>query len=763
LRRLAAAALLAALTAFGSSGPAAAAVPISTAKVVIIVGATEGTTSTYRSYADQAYAEAIKYTSKVTKVYSPNATWTKVKAAVAGANIVLYYGHGNGWPSPYTYDPNYTTKDGMGLNDPTNPTDNVHKYYGEPSMATLGLAPNAIVLLGNLCYASGNSEPGGAAPTVTVARQRIDNYAAGFLKGGARAVIADGHGGLVSYIRGLFTTSQTIVDLWRSVPNYHGHESSFASTRSPGYTAYSDPDTTSGGYYRSLVTKPTITTTAVTQAVGDTGADPASLVVPGRAEVSSTDAPLLPAATLDAFRAAAALELPQGTRLKVLAVGLAASADNPALLQVEGLDDPTIAGFVAADRLVARDSRAPMLVGIDNGIGRFSPNGDGTADTQTIGALFSETVAWTFQVKNAGGTVLDEQTGTGKDLSPTWDGLAGGHAVPDGTYTWTLRGTDAWENGVATGSGTVVVDTVGPSIASMVPDASTVNQLSPNGDAVADTIATTVTPSEAGTLSVRVADVAHTTVRTFSMSAAGGATMVTWDGKGNGGAALADGEYVITFLPRDAVGNAGTARTRTVRVVTLLGFVTSSAKLIYPQDRDRFAKSATLSYKLARPATVTWTLRNAAGAIVLTHADGPQTAGSHTWAFDGRRPDGSMLPLGRYTSYVAATDGTFVYAQAAKVELNAFSIVTSTGTPRRGSRLTITATSAEPLTGSPRLYVTQPGKSTYVLTMSRVSAGVYRVRFTVKTGGAAGALKLKVWGRDADGRSQATLRSLTLR
>ena len=25
-------------------------------------------------------------------------------------------GHGNGWPSPYTYDPNYTTKDGFGLN-----------------------------------------------------------------------------------------------------------------------------------------------------------------------------------------------------------------------------------------------------------------------------------------------------------------------------------------------------------------------------------------------------------------------------------------------------------------------------------------------------------------------------------------------------------------------------------------------------------------------------------------------------------------------
>ena len=64
--------------------------------VVIIVGATEGTTSTYRSYADSEYAEAIKYTPNVVKVYSPDATWEAVQAAVDGASIVIYHGHGNG-------------------------------------------------------------------------------------------------------------------------------------------------------------------------------------------------------------------------------------------------------------------------------------------------------------------------------------------------------------------------------------------------------------------------------------------------------------------------------------------------------------------------------------------------------------------------------------------------------------------------------------------------------------------------------------------
>ena len=170
-----------------------------------------------------AYAEARKYTTNVVKVYSPNATWSKVKAATAGASVVIYMGHGNGWPSPYTYDPLYTTKDGFGLNATAGAGDYNNKYYGEPYVSQLDLADDAIVLLHHLCYAAGNSEPGGAAPSVSVARQRLDNYAAGFLKAGASAVIADGHRGPVDYLRALFTTHQTIEHLWRTQPNAEGN------------------------------------------------------------------------------------------------------------------------------------------------------------------------------------------------------------------------------------------------------------------------------------------------------------------------------------------------------------------------------------------------------------------------------------------------------------------------------------------------------------------------------------------------------------
>src|SRR4029079_11723395 len=159
LRKIVLAAVIVASTLLGMVVPsvAAADVPGSDAKVVIIVGAD---TPQYLDDADQLYAEAIKHTANVIRVYSPNATWSAVKAATTGANIVIYMGHGNGWPSPYTYDSKYTTKDGFGLNATAGNGDNNVKYYGEPYVDDLALAPNAIILLHHLCYASGNSEPG---------------------------------------------------------------------------------------------------------------------------------------------------------------------------------------------------------------------------------------------------------------------------------------------------------------------------------------------------------------------------------------------------------------------------------------------------------------------------------------------------------------------------------------------------------------------------------------------------------------------------
>ncbi|MES1239730.1 MAG: hypothetical protein ABUL57_02585, partial [Chloroflexota bacterium] len=141
------AAALAALVALAPvlALPAAVVAAYPQAKVVIVVGAVEGTTSSFRADADTIYNEVIKYTSNVTKIYSPNATWAKVKAAAQGANIFIYLGHGNGYPSPYGAFSKYT-KDGLGLN--ATDGSSLHKYYGEYYVDQyLNFAPNAVVIL----------------------------------------------------------------------------------------------------------------------------------------------------------------------------------------------------------------------------------------------------------------------------------------------------------------------------------------------------------------------------------------------------------------------------------------------------------------------------------------------------------------------------------------------------------------------------------------------------------------------------------------
>src|SRR3970040_1471867 len=59
-------------------------------KVVLVVGAVESTTASYRSKGDQIYAEAIKYTPNVVRIYSPTATWATVKAGAPGASVFIY-------------------------------------------------------------------------------------------------------------------------------------------------------------------------------------------------------------------------------------------------------------------------------------------------------------------------------------------------------------------------------------------------------------------------------------------------------------------------------------------------------------------------------------------------------------------------------------------------------------------------------------------------------------------------------------------------
>ena len=213
-------------------------------------------TDRYRAEAKSAAALARKYTPDVVELYSPDATWPAATAALKNASLVIYMGHGNGWPSRYRDQLYPITQDGFGLNPVAGGGDDSHQYFGEASVGReVKLAKNAVVLLNHLCYASGNSEPGLPEGTLDQAKQRVDNYAAGFIRAGASAVVAEAWASPNYMVRAVLGGSQSVEAAWRDAPSALGNQLAFKSVRSSGFTAEMQTETASSGFGRSLVVK----------------------------------------------------------------------------------------------------------------------------------------------------------------------------------------------------------------------------------------------------------------------------------------------------------------------------------------------------------------------------------------------------------------------------------------------------------------------------------------------------------------------------
>ena len=225
-----------------------------TRKVVIVVGPVGSATANYKDNARQLASLARSYGASVREIYSPYATWARVRDAAVGANVLIYLGHGNGWPSPH-YPYSTSSKNGMGLNSSYGNGNSNTKYYGQDYMLKLDLASHSVVMLNRLCYASGNNEWGAGNPTRSTAIKRVDNYGYPFIRAGAQAVFASGITNIGYVLKGLFhaTGSMTMSSLFWSDPNETmSYRFSFTSSKISGVTARMDPYAPSR-YYRSVI------------------------------------------------------------------------------------------------------------------------------------------------------------------------------------------------------------------------------------------------------------------------------------------------------------------------------------------------------------------------------------------------------------------------------------------------------------------------------------------------------------------------------
>jgi hypothetical protein len=217
----------------------------------------------------------------------------------------------------------------------------------------------------------------------------------------------------------------------------------------------------------------------------------------------------------------------------------------------------------------------------------------------------------------------------------------------------------------------------------------------------------------------------------------------------------------LRLLPRDLAGNAGAPLVASLDVYTAFRGGTVASRLFYPQDGDRYARTTTVSFTLAAAAAVQLEVLDASGRVVRT-VRSSRAAGAVAISWDGRTDSAAFAPQGAYVLRITASAGGLTETKAFGVVAQAFRIVASRTTALRGTRLTVTVTSAEPLSTVPRLTIRQPGIAAYAYTMTRVSSSTYRVSFTVRSS-AVGTMSLTASARDAAGRSQASRVTLPLR
>jgi hypothetical protein len=492
-------------------------------RAVIVVGPVGSSTDEYIAYA-RAIGDSLAQSPDihVKLILPPHATWDVVVDAANGADFFAYVGHGNGWPSPMP-PAQEDGKDGLGLNPTDGDTNNYHvKYYGAnflrggtlcstgvPNPATkeectagggtwknygpgIRLAPNAIVLLNHLCYSAGNASPGMALPSQEVAFQRVDNFASSFLAIGARAVYA--------------LAWQPGEDLTDALINKHMTVDSFFEWKDGEGT-----DPRIQPWHGWIGWKPDVYLDSVRTPGAVVHLDPH----PTEGHLRAVTGDL--GFTFDEWWAGAA-------------------AEDTTPPEVTSLSAGPVAGVIPAEA-----QALPV----------FTPNADGLADRLTIQHTLSEpayldaTIAAVDPLADPAlaPQVLRSFTSYSSEgaASDTWDGTDdAGAVVPDGTYTITVTPRDRAGNvGLPVATQAMVLTAMrAPSVG--------LGLFNPaDGDALAQSIASSVTLTRTATVSWSITDGNGETVKTAMLDEPhdAGSLGWDWDGRDDAGAYVPNGTY----------------------------------------------------------------------------------------------------------------------------------------------------------------------------------------------------------------------------
>ncbi len=411
---------------------------------------------------------------------------------------------------------------------------------------------------------------------------------------------------------------------------------------------------------------------------------------------------------------------------------------------------------------VTVDTGPPAIAGATVSARILSPNGDGRLDAVSVSATATGgATRWRLSAAPLSGNTpagpVRTIVGTGPTPRASWDGRAGdGGVVPDGRYRLSLTVLDDAGNAAAR-TWDVTVDATPPK-ASLAADP---DSISPDRDGTGDAALIRWTAAEPATATIQVLR-GTTIVRSFAGTPVATAGARRWDGRDRHGRPVADGAYVARVVTTDAAGNRAVT-TVGLRVDRTAGWLRWSPGAFYAADHDALAKSARVTFRLARAATTTLQLVDGSGTVVRTAWSGRRLrSGSVGWVWDGKDGARAFVPAGTYLAVLTARTSLGTVTLRRPILADAFATTLSAAILKAGQTLTVSFQTTEPLRGRPSVTFDQAGLRPVTRSATLVAPGRYRIAFKVAASG-VGTATIRIAGRDTSGGLNATVRTVSVR
>ncbi len=332
-----------------------------------------------------------------------------------------------------------------------------------------------------------------------------------------------------------------------------------------------------------------------------------------------------------------------------------AAPDGVYSYEIAATDRSGNGGKAELQNIIIDTRPTPVQLTIDPSY--FSPNADGVKDDLTFGLNVPVSTGiekWSLAVTDAQGQAKRLFTGTVTiPASIVWDGKDDkGAALSEGSYKGKLSVLYVNGHTPSAESPAVTIKLAAPTAAAKAE----FDAFSPAGDSLRNTVAIYQDTSSELFWTGTFKDGAGKEVKTLVWRGRAD-DKFEWDGRGDDGRVLPDGQYTYALAATDQAGNTGISRPISIRIDTEKKPVRISTDLVYfspfgngPKTRVRISPSLAVTTGVD---AYTVQVKGADGGVVRTYSGRAKAPDDLLW--DGIDDNGKRVTDGKYTAALSVS------------------------------------------------------------------------------------------------------------